>query len=167
MDTFLTLLAAMASAAAAAFAAKYALDAVKATRATLFGQFIQEYSEDSMGADMECLRQWQRKHGSKFGDAYLEGLSGGSPTDEVNNVKQARRRVSQYFKKLARLNDADLIDKVTLAKLYGWRPFAFCLEVLAPLDDAHHQYVTSKPDDRRWREFYQQVYDEAKKIGKE
>lgn len=158
---------AVASAAAAVFAAKYARDAVKATRASIFGQFFQEYSADSMGHDMECLRRWQSKHGATFADVYLTGLTSEPPPPDLAEVKDARRRISQYFKKLARLTDADLIDVVTLAKLYGWRPFAFCLEVLVPFDDAQHRHVTGKPDDSRWRDFYQRVHDEAKRAGRE
>lgn len=84
----------------------------------------------------------------------------------IAEVAEARRRVSQYFKNLVRLCDAELVDQQALAKAFGARVFHTCVTILAPLDEAHSQTAVGKPDDPRWREFYTQLHDEARRSGK-
>jgi hypothetical protein len=88
-----------------------------------------------------------------------------SDTEETRELMAARRRISQFFKKLARLNRAGLIKDQLIAKAFGKRPFDFCVEVLDPLDQAHLREAVGIPDDPYWMDFYERIRQRAAGLG--
>jgi hypothetical protein len=165
----LSAIAAAASAVAAVAAWRVARDAVQVSRATLFAQILKDYGADQMGDDLRLLHAFYDVDPESVGRRYGEALSATPKSGETApfaDVVAARRRVSQYFKNLGALCDGDLIEKKMVAKAFGARVFRTCLDVVAPMDEAHSQAIVGKPDDPRWQEFYQDLFDEARRSGK-
>lgn len=156
---------AVISAAAAVAAALYARHALIPSKAAVLSEWLSQYSDDQFGKVMGFLRAWQKQHGAAFAEKYREAMRE-KPNDEATRkLLASRRRVSQFFKNLARLNRTGLVEDRLIALAFGKRPFDFCVEVLEPLDQAHSQQAVNESDDPYWRTFYERIRCKAAELG--
>lgn len=165
----LNLLAALASAVAAIAAWRVSKDALQASRASLFAELLKSYSDRQMGDDLTLLYAFHDQEPKTTGPRFHEQLLGfrqARVAPAFEDVFHARRRVSQYFKNLVRLCEADLIDPRTVATAFGARVFDSCINVLAPLDEAQSQAANDRPDDPRWVEYYRRLHGDAHREGR-
>ena len=156
---------ALLSAAAAVAAALYARYALVAAQAVVLSEWLSQYSDDELGKAMGLLRAWEKQHRVGFAERYREAMRDRPEEDETKTLMSARRRASQFFKNLARLNRTGLIGDRLVAKAFGKRPFDFCIEVLEPIDQAHSQQAVGEPDDPYWLLFYQRLRQKAADLG--
>ncbi len=156
---------AVISAIAAVGAALYARNALIPAKAAVLSEWLSQYSSDDMGKAMRLLSAWQKQYGPGFAEKYREAMRDKPNDGETKELMAARRRVSQFFKNLARLNRTDLLEDRVIATVFGRRPFDFCVQVLEPLDQAHSQQVITEADDPYWSAFYQRIRRKAEKLG--
>lgn len=139
----------------------YAQLALNPSKAAVLSEWLSQFSHDDMRKDMGRLRAWHNEHGTAFAARYREAIRERANESTTLELLSSRRRVSQFFKNLARLHRTGLIEDRLIAKAFGKRPFDFCLEVLEPLDQAHSSQVVNEPDDTYWRQFYQRIRSKA------
>ncbi len=156
---------AILSAAAAVAAASYAHYALTISKAAILSDLLSQFSDDQLGRDMGLLRGWERRHGPGFAAKYREAMRDKADAEETKELIAVRRRASQFFKKLARLNRTGLVDDKLIAMAFGKRPFEFCVEVLEPLDQAHSQQAVGESDDPYWKAFYERIREKAASLG--
>lgn len=156
---------AVVSTVAAVATVLYAHYALIPSKAAVLTDWLSQYSDDDMGKAMGLLRSWQKRHGAEFAQKYREAMRDRPDDEETKGLLASRRRVSQFFKNLARLNRTGLIKDRLIADAFGKRPFDFCVEVLEPLDQAHSQQAVGEADDSYWKTFYERIGRKAGGLG--
>jgi hypothetical protein len=133
-------------AAATVVAVLYAYKTVQSNQKSLEAQFlydlIKEYSTQDMGEHVRILSNFKRVH-PDVGKAYKEQSGMGSDLDS------ARRDVSHYYQRIARLREAGYVSELFVKTAVTPENANFLQQVIIPIEIAHAEITGTHPFDEK------------------
>jgi hypothetical protein len=127
----------------------YAYKTVQSNQKSIEAQFLydlfKEYSTQDMVEHVRILRNFKRVHpdvGKAYKEQYREG----------NDLDLARRDVSHYYQRIARLREAGYVSELFIKTVVTSENTDFLQHTIIPIEKAHAETIGTQP-------FNEQVFD--------
>jgi hypothetical protein len=127
-------LSAIAAAVSACFSWRSSRTAADAATTNLILKFRDQYATDEMFIDLQNLRAWHDRHGSKSAKNWQEKLE--QNDKEALIIHGSRRRVTSFFSNIIDLHDTGLVPKRIEKLLTDFAGFDLLYTVVEPLERA-------------------------------